>query len=99
TFVYNNYRVVYNSTPLYAGSPWHRGAMVTGPAGANRVDFVMNFPTDNRLLGNTDFVLNNPGNPSGTTTSDQSAQTEQASYITFNEIGVVYNHRRYVHLF
>jgi len=43
TFIYNNSRVVYNALPLYAGSPWHRGAMTTGPCGANRVDFVMNF--------------------------------------------------------
>jgi hypothetical protein len=99
TFVYNNARAVYNALPLYAGSPWHRGQMNTGPCGANRVDFVMNFPGDDQMLGTTDFVLNNPGNPSGTTTSDTSAQTEQTSYIIFNEIGVVYNHRRYVHYF
>ncbi|HXI53470.1 MAG TPA: lamin tail domain-containing protein, partial [Candidatus Saccharimonadales bacterium] len=99
TFAYNNSRVVYNSLPLYAGSPWHQGAMTTGPSGANRVDFVQNFPSDDRLLGNTDFVLNNPGNPGGTDSSDYSAQTEQTSYMIFNEIGLVYNHRRYVHHF
>lgn len=99
TFVYNNARAVYNALPLYAGSPWHRGQMTTGPCGVNRVDFVMNFPADDRMLGTTDFVLNNPGNPGGTTTSDTSAQTEQTSYIIFNEIGLVYNHRRYIHYF
>ena len=99
TFVYNNSRVVYNSLPLYAGSPWHRGQMNSGPAGAQRVDYVQNFPPDDRLLGTTDFVFNNPGNPGGTSTSDTSGQTEQTSYIMFNEIGLVYNHRRYVHHF
>ena len=99
TFVYNNYRTVYNTLPLYAGSPWHRGQMTTGPAGANRVDYVQNFPPDDQLLGNTDFVLNNPGNPGGTSTSDHSAQTEQTSYIIFDEIGLVTNHRRYIHYF
>ncbi len=99
TFVYNTSRAIYNSTPLYAGSPWHRGAMTTGPTGGNRVDYVMNFRDDDRLLGATDFVLNNPGNPGGTATSDLSAQTEQASYILFKEIGVHYNHRRYIHFF
>ena len=77
TFVLNNYRVVYNALPLYAGSPWHRGQMQTGPAGSSRADYVMNFPVDDQLLGATDFVLNNPGNPSGPTTSDHSAQTDK----------------------
>jgi hypothetical protein len=27
TFVYNNYRVIYNMKPQYGGSPWHIGAM------------------------------------------------------------------------
>ncbi|HEY2951819.1 MAG TPA: lamin tail domain-containing protein [Verrucomicrobiae bacterium] len=99
TFVYNNYRGVYNALPLFAGSPWHRGAMTTGPMGAQRVDFVMDFPSDDRMLGATDFVLNNPGNPAGTSTTDLSAQTEQTSYIIFNEIGVHYNQRRYIHYF
>jgi len=99
TFVYNTSRAVYNALPLYAGSPWHRGQMTTGPCGVNRVDYVMNFPGDDRMLGTTDFVLNNPGNPGGTTTSDTSAQSEQTSYIIFNEIGLVYNHRRYIHYF
>src|SRR6266511_5977371 len=99
TFVYNNYRVVYNMKLQYAGSPWHRGQMTTGPDGANRVDFDIEFPEDNRFLGATDMVWNNPGNPSGTTTSDLSAQTEQTSYLIFKEIGVHYNHRRYVHVF
>src|SRR5437660_8657024 len=97
TFVYNNCRVVYNALPLYAGSPWHRGQMTTGPGGVNRVDYVMNFPTDDRMLGQTDFVLNNPGNPGGTSTSDTSAQTEQTSYILFNELGLHYNYARYIH--
>src|SRR4051794_24911887 len=99
TFVYNNYRVVYNEVPLYAGSPWHRGQMQSGPGGGNRVDYVLNFPPDDPMLGTTDFVLNNPGNPGGTSTSDTSAQTEQTSYILFREIGLAYNHRRYIHLF
>ena len=99
TFVYNNYRSVYNSLPQFAGSPWHRGVQTTGPSGPNRCDFVQNFPPDDLMLGSTDFVLNNPGNPGGTSTSDLSAQTEQTSYITFNEVGIVYNHRRYVHHF
>ena len=99
TFVYNNFRVIYNMRPSYAGSPWHRGQMGTGPDGNLRVDYDIEFPTDNKFLGAQDAVWNNPGNPGGNDTSDLSAQSEQASYVIFKEIGVQYNHRRYMHVF
>jgi hypothetical protein len=101
TFVYNNSRVVYNALPLYSGSPWHRTNSTTGPAGPNRVDYVMNFPSDEPMLGAHDFVLNNPGNPEIDVISDLSAMAEQ----TVNKIidgmgpGLVHNHRRYIHFF
>ena len=101
TFVYNNSRVVYNALPYYSGSPWHRTNSTTGPAGPNRVDYVMSFPGDDAMLGSTDFVLNNPGNPEIDVISDLSGMAEQ----TVNKIidgmgpGLVHNHRRYIHLF
>jgi Lamin Tail Domain/Bacterial Ig domain/CotH kinase protein len=99
TFVYNNYRVIYNMKPEYAGSPWHRGQMTSGPDGANRVDFDIEFPTDDRFLGVTDDVWNNPGNPGGNDTSDTSCQSEQTSYLLFKGLNIHYNYRRYIHLF
>ena len=99
TFVYNNSRVIYNMRPSYAGSPWHRGQMASGPDGNLRVDFDIEFPTDNKFLGAQDAVWNNPGNPGGNDTSDLSAQSEQSSYTIFKEIGVQYNYRRYMHVF
>ena len=99
TFVYNNSRAIYNAEPLYSGSPWHRTNSTTGPAGPNRVDYEMNFPADDALLGTTDFVLNNPGNPDILTISDLSALAEQTVYKIFEGLGVVYNHRRYIHFF
>jgi hypothetical protein len=66
TFVYNNYRVIYNMKPQYAGSPWHRGQMTSGPDGGQRVDYDIEFPNDDRFLGESDAVWNNPGNPGGT---------------------------------
>ena len=98
TFVYNNCRVIYNARTLYAGSPWHRGQM-TSPIGDNRTDYVLNFPADDMLLGSADFTVVTPGNPSGSTASDRSAQTEQTSYLLFKGIGVHYNYRRFVHVF
>src|SRR5262249_46642251 len=81
TFVYNNYRVIYNTQSRFAGSPWHRGQMTTGPSGTQRTDYDVIFPEDDRLLGATDFVVGTPGNPSGSTSSDPSIQSEQTSYI------------------
>jgi hypothetical protein len=99
TFVYNNSRVVYNALPLYSGSPWHRTNSTTGPAGLNRVDYEMNFPGDDPLLGTTDFVLNNPGNADVLTISDLSAVAEQTVYRVMEGMGLIQNHRRYVHFF
>lgn len=99
TFVYNNYRVIYNMRPQYAGSPWHQGVMTTGPDGASRVDFDIEFPSDDRFLGEEDAVWNNPGNPGGTSTTDRTAQSEQAVYAIFRELGIHYNYRRFMHLF
>ncbi|HXJ73506.1 MAG TPA: lamin tail domain-containing protein, partial [Candidatus Dormibacteraeota bacterium] len=100
TFVYNNYRVVYNARPQFAGSPWHQGQMTGGPTNnGSRVDYVCNFPEDDRFLGATDTVLATTGNPESNHGTDNSAQTEQASYIIFREMGLQYNHRRWIHLF
>jgi hypothetical protein len=99
TFVYNNTRVMYNAEPLFSGSPWHRTNSTAGPAGPYRVDYEMNFPDDDPLLGSTDFVLNNPGNPDRLTVSDLSAVAEQTVYRIFEGLNLVHNHRRYIHFF
>jgi len=99
TFVYNNYRVIYNALPLFSGSPWHRTNATTGPTGPNRVDYEMNFPPDDQLLGATDFLLLNPGNAEISYITDLSAMAEQTSYHILRGMGLVENHRRYVHYF
>jgi len=99
TFIYNNTRLIYNALPLYSGSPWHRTNSTTGPAGTNRVDYEMNFPPDNMLLGARNFILNNSGNPDILTISDLSAVNEQTVYAIFEAMNLPHNHRRYFHFF
>lgn len=99
TFVYNNTRVVYNALPLFSGSPWHRAQMTNGPAGANRVDYEMNFPEDDSMLGATDFLLNNPGNPTLATLSDLSAVAEHTVFKVFEDMHLPHNRRRFIHWF
>lgn len=99
TFAYNNVRVIYNALPYFSGSPWHRTNSSAGPAGPYRVDYQMNFPEDEPLLGANDFVLNNAGNPDIFTISDRSAVAEQTVYKIFEGMGMVHNHRRYFHMF
>ena len=67
--------------------------------GANRVDYEMNFPSDDQLLGTEDFLLMNPGNPELTEISDLTALAEQTVYKIFEEMNLVSNRRRYVHYF
>jgi hypothetical protein len=88
TFVYNNSRVVNNALPLFSGAlaPHERHRR---SAGTNRVDYEMNFPDDDPLLGSTDFVLNNPGNPDRLTVSDPSAVAEQTVYKIFESLWLV----------
>lgn len=99
TFIYNNSRVVYNALPLFSGSPFHRTNSTAGPAGPLRVDYVMNFPEDEPLLGSRDFVLNNPGNPDRFTVSDLSAINERTAYKIFEGMGLPFNNRRFIHFF
>src|SRR5947199_1679084 len=60
TFVYNNYRVIYNAGSLYSGSPFHMGGW-NGPTN-NLCDYVLEVPPDDAFLGATDAVLASVGN-------------------------------------
>ncbi len=92
TFVYGNYRAVYNVGALYSGSPWHAG--YDSPVGGI-CDYVVNFRDDELFLGSTDFVLASVGNLD----NDDSAQREQAAFWMSRKLGAPFNHRRYIHMF
>jgi regulation of enolase protein 1 (concanavalin A-like superfamily) len=93
TFAYNNTRVVYNIGTLYSGSPWHTPGY-NGPLG-NSCDYVAQLPSDDAVLGATDFVLATVGNLG----NDNTAQREQLAFWMLSELGAPANYRRYVHVY
>ena len=93
TFVYGNFRVVYNMRTQYSGSPFHTGSY-SGPTGA-ACDYELIFPDDEQMLGANDFVINTVGNLG----SDGSAQREQAAFWMLGQLGVPTLHRRFVHMY
>jgi regulation of enolase protein 1 (concanavalin A-like superfamily) len=93
TFVYGNFRVVYNMETLYSGSPFHTPSY-NSPVG-NACDYVLHFPNDDRMLGADDFVIATLGNLG----SDDTAQREQAAFWLMSQMGVPSLHRRYVGMF
>lgn len=93
TFVYGNSRVIYNIGGQYSGSPWHAPGY-DSPTG-NVCDYLLTFPEDDPLLGETDSTLQWPGNGGG----DNSYQREQTAYWIAEQMGLPYCYRRSVNLF
>jgi regulation of enolase protein 1 (concanavalin A-like superfamily) len=93
TFVYGNFRPVYNMRTLYSGSPFHTGGY-TGPTG-NPCDYVLSFPDDDRVLGVNDYVISTLGNLN----NDNTYQREQAAFWVLREVGVPSLYRRYIVMF
>ena len=89
TFVYNDYRAIYNMGALFAGSPYISPGYST-PNG-NLCGYTGGFPPDDRFLGTTDFVLDWPGR-------DNTALEEPLSYWIADQIGLPNNYRRFIHL-
>lgn len=89
TFVYNAERVIHGVGALYAGSP-HISPGYSTPSG-NLCGYVLHFPDDEPLLGATEVVLDWPGR-------DNTAQQEPMAYWIARELGIPFNHRRFVRL-
>lgn len=95
TFVYGNYRVVYNISGKYAGSPYHQGW--TSPATTAGCHFSLEFPLDDLLLGTENFnKIHGPGNGAF---DDGSLQREQTAYWVMRKMGLPYNYRRFVAMY
>jgi hypothetical protein len=93
TFIYGTNRVVYNANAWFHGSPYHSPSY-NSPVG-NSCDYDMNFPTDDRFLGETDINLFRPGNGGG----DGTAQAEIHAYWFGGQFGVPFLYHRPVFLF
>ncbi len=92
TMVYNDFRPIYNASAQYSGSPWHSGAF-TGPTGV-ACDYDCTVPTDDRLLGTTDFIFSGPG----TFGDDLSFIREQTIWWIARHLGLQSIHRRFCHV-
>ena len=93
TFVYGNYRVIYNFGSRYAGSPYHQG--FSSPLGS--CHYSMEFPLDDLLLGTDNFnKVHAPGNGPF---DDNSIQREQTCFWLVRKLGLPWLYRRYVAMF
>lgn len=92
TFVYGDFRAVYNAGGRYRGSPWIRPGYNT-PTG-NPCSYVWELPKDDELLGADEFNLDSlePGR-------DNTWQREKTSFWIAGQLGVPFSYQRYVHLY
>ncbi|MCI0348538.1 MAG: hypothetical protein L0Z53_03855, partial [Acidobacteriales bacterium] len=91
TFVYGNFRAIYNMGVKYAGSPYHQGfpSPVTGGC-----HYSIDFPLDDILLGTENFnKIHAPGNGPF---DDNLNQREQICYWFARQLDLPWNYRRFV---
>ncbi len=94
TFIYGNWRAIYNCGSRYAGSPYHQG--FNGPVG-NNCHYSIEMPGDDQVLGTTGFnKIHGPGNGAF---DDPTLQREQAAYWTARQLDLPWLNRRYVAMF
>jgi hypothetical protein len=92
TFVYGDFRAVYNAGGRYRGSPFIRPSFDT-PTG-NLCAYVWRLPKDDTVLGADEFNLDSlEGN------RDTTRQREKMSFWIGEQLGVPFSYQRYVHLY
>jgi len=101
TFVYGNWRVIYNAQFLYGGSPFHTPSY-NGPLGSFVCNYNLAVPPDDLFLGSTAFDLEgqstteNSGSPFN---NDSTAQAEDTAHWMARKIGVQPDYRRHVFVY
>lgn len=92
TFVYNNYRVIYNAGGRYRGSPFIRPNYNTPTS--SLAALLLKMPKDDPLFGETELNLDwleQPGR-------DDTFQREKISFWIANQINAPFSHQKYIHL-
>ncbi len=92
TFVLGNSRVIYNTSALYAGSPYIAPGYC-GPA-CGKCGYSITTPDDDLFLGETDLVLDWPGGHGGET----SAMQEEMGYWIADKLDLPFSHRYIIRL-
>jgi hypothetical protein len=94
TFVYGNFRVIYNAAVKWAGSPYHQ---FSGNPTNTAAHYSFDLPLDDILLGTENInKVHAPGNgPFG----DQTIQREQICYWMARQMNLPWGYRRYVNMF
>ncbi|MCX6905486.1 MAG: lamin tail domain-containing protein [Verrucomicrobia bacterium] len=93
TFIYGNYRAIYNGGSRYAGSPFHAQGF-TSPTNSN-CDYQIYLPADDPLLNASEMRLQIPGNGGG----DATCQNEKIAYWMADQLGLSYLYRRSITLY
>ncbi len=93
TFVYGNFRVIYNAGSHFAASPFHADQF-DSPIGTN-CDYQIDLPPDDTLLNANAMRLQMPGNAG----RDPTCQGEQTAFWIAEQLGLPSLHRRSVNLF
>lgn len=92
TFVLGGHRVIYNATALYAGSPYIAPSYSSPTSG--RCAYSIEFPSDDRLFGDTELVLDWPGGHG----NERTAMQEQMGYWIADRMDLPYSHRYIIRL-
>ncbi len=94
TFVYGNFRVIYNTSAKWSGSPYHQ---FTGSPVTTAAHYSIEIPPDDLFLGTAN--LNKIHAPGNGPFDDAAAQREQFCYWMARQLGLPYNYRRFVNMF
>ncbi|HLP77824.1 MAG TPA: choice-of-anchor X domain-containing protein, partial [Candidatus Paceibacterota bacterium] len=99
TFVYGNFRAVYNVDTMYSGSPFHTPAY-NGPLASIASDYEVNFHPDELFLGSKAFVLTAFDVADGNFFfNDDSGQVDLTGNWIARKLGQQYNYRRHINVF
>jgi len=93
TFVYGDFRAIYNFSSRYAGSPYHQ--FWSSPLADCHYSMAM--PRDNRLLGTDNF--NKVHAPGDDPFSDSFLACEQTAHWVARRIGLPWSNRRFVNMY